>query len=632
MRMRTAIPACVVLSIVSAAQAELWVPSVFSDRMVLQQGQEVPVWGRALPGEQVQVTLEGVDGATARARTDAQGRWMVRLPAMSASSTPRSLVVRTLPASRNLERQELTIDDVLVGEVWVCSGQSNMQWTLDWCGQSDIDTSTADHDQLRMFTATRTSVPEPQEDVVGAWAICDRAAAPNLSAVAYYFGRELQRELDVPVGLIHTSWGGSTAEAWTTRARLESMEETRPILERFDRMDAPDPDTAEFTSITHDDTAWRSVTLPSMFAQQGHDIDGTIWYRSHFDLPRAWEGRELEVTLGQIDDADQVWFNGFKIGENANWEVDRRYVIPADLVRPGPSLLTVRVTDYQGPGGFKGPVDRMRMGPVDAPGDRRMLAGTWLMQVSERPLVRPMAMNHRPAHLYNGMINPFVPYGIQGAIWYQGESNVDRADQYSTLFPAMIENWRAGWGEGDFPFYFVQIAPYDYGRPLECAELREAQAAALRLPATGMAVTMDVGDPTDIHPVDKEPVGHRLALLARADVYGHDVVARSPVVRSSEVDGAAMVLRFKGECLPLETLDGSAPTHFELAGDDRIYHPATAVVDGDSIRLTSASVPAPVAARYAWDDDAEPNLAGACGLPVGPFRTDRWPGVTSGRR
>ena len=625
MRNRIALTACVVLSVVFQAQAALELPAIFSDGMVLQQGREVPVWGWAFPGEQVGVTLDGIEGATARARTDASGRWMVRLPALQASSVPRELRVRTIPMSRNLEPEERVVSDVLVGEVWICSGQSNMQWTLDWCGQSDIDLSTADHAQIRMFTAAMTSVPEPQDDVQGAWVVCDRPAAPDLSAVAYYFGRALQRALDVPIGLMHASWGGSTAEAWTTRSTLESMPETIPILEQFARMSVPDPDTEDYTSILHDDAQWETVVLPSTFAQQGDDIDGVIWYRFHFDLPTRWEGRDLEVALGPIDDADVVWLNGFKIGETVYAGADRRYRIPPILARSGPSLLAVRVADFGGVGGFTGSAEAMRLGPVDAPDDRMMLNRPWLMRASERPFVRPMSMNHRPAHLYNGMISPLVPYGIRGAIWYQGESNVGRADQYSKLFPAMINDWRTAWGEGDFPFYFVQIAPYDYGRPLECAELREAQGDALQLPATGMVITMDVGDPRDIHPVAKEPVGDRLALLALKDVYGHDVVARAPVVQALGVEGAAMVLRFEGACLPLETLDGSAPTHFEVAGADRVYHPATAVVDGDSIRLSSDAVPVPVAARYAWDDDAEPNLAGACGLPVGPFRTDEWP-------
>jgi len=635
MRIRHAVLICVPFLIAPTALAELGVPSIFSDHMVLQQGQEVPIWGWAHPREQVQVMLKGADGASQRVRAGADGRWMVRLGSMSASATPRDLVIRTMPESANVEREQVVIHDVLVGEVWVCSGQSNMQWTLAWSDQADIDMSTADHDQLRMFTATRASLPEPQDDLTGSWVPCNKETAPELSAIAYYFGRELQRELDVPIGLIHTSWGGSTAEAWTTRPRLQAMEETRPILERFEGVDRDDPDTDAFSSITFDDTQWRTANLPSMFADQGHDIDGSIWYRRHLDLPTSWAGRDLQVSLGPIDDADRTWFNGLPIGETENWQAQRNYVVPASVVKAGSAILTIRVTDFQGPGGFKGTADQMHVGPVDDSGDRRSLAGPWLMKVSERPLARPMPENHRPAHLYNAMIHPIVPYGIQGAIWYQGESNVNRAEQYSTLFPAMIEDWRSAWGEGDFAFFFVQIAPFDYGRPLECAELREAQGDALDLPATGMVVTMDVGNPKDIHPRAKEPVGHRLALLARKDVYGHDVEARAPMVLEAETTrnqtGAVMALKFHGGCMPLKTFDGGAPTHFEIAGEDRVFHPAQATIEGDRVLLTSDQVAAPVAARFGWDDDAEPNLIGACGLPVGPFRTDSWPRVTKGR-
>ncbi|MAB83150.1 MAG: hypothetical protein CMJ24_06905 [Phycisphaerae bacterium] len=631
MHSRHAVVICGSLLLAPSALAELGVPSIFTDHMVLQQGKETPIWGWAEPGTHVQVKLDGVDGAAARVRTGADGRWTVQLPAMEASSTPRDLVIRTRPASENIASERIVVNDVLVGEVWICSGQSNMEWTLEWCGQSDIDTSTADHELLRMFTARKTSMPDPQGDVVGDWVVCGPETAPGLSAVAYYFGRELQRALDVPVGLIHTSWGGSTAEAWTTRSSLDSMEETRPILERFDAGDDADPDTRQFTSITFDDTHWPTTVIPSMFHEQGHDIDGSIWYRHHFDVPKAWDGRALEVQLGSIDDADRTWFNGLLIGQSGRTEIDRRYIVPGSVVRSGPGLLTIRVTDYEDAGGFRGPVSRMRIGPIDSPGDRRMLTGSWLTKVSDRTLVRPMNMNHRPEHLYNGMIHPLVPYGVRGVIWYQGESNVGRADQYSTLFPAMIRDWRAAW-KAELPFFFVQIAPYDYGRPLECAELREAQADALKLPATGMVVTMDIGDPDDIHPLAKEPVGRRLALLARRDVYGHDVIARAPTLLRAEAKGSVFVLEFQGACMPLKTADDAAPVHFELAGDDRVFHPAGVVLKEGRIHLESDKVAAPVAARYAWDDDAETNLIGDCGLPLAPFRTDSWPRVTTGRR
>jgi len=626
MRIRHAVLICVSFLLAPTAWADLSVPSIFSDHMVLQRGQEVPIWGRAYPREHVQVTLQGVEGASQRVRADAEGRWMVQLGSMAASATPRELVIRTMPESPNVEQEKIVINDVLVGEVWVCSGQSNMQWTLDWCKQADIDMSTADHDQLRMYTAERTSTADPQDDVAGSWVVCNRESAPGLSAVAYYFGRELQRELGIPVGLIHTSWGGSTVEAWTTFDTLVSRQESRDQVRAYRLSLEEDPVAEILTQIAYDDSKWETTELPSMFKDQGHDIDGSIWYRKHLSIPESWDGRDLEVTLGSIDDADITWFNGYRIGETDHWQAPRKYVVPAAIVNTGPSLLAVRVSDYQGPGGFAGPSEQMQIGPVDAPSDRVSLADSWLLTPSTRTFHRPWSPNHRPAHLYNGMLHPLVPYGMRGVIWYQGESNVSRPADYAVLFPAMIEDWRAQWGQGDFPFYFVQIAPYDYGRPLKCAELREAQAGALRLPATGMVVTMDVGNPKDIHPLAKEPVGHRLALLARKDVYGHDVEARAPTMLEAETTrnrtGAAMVLKFHGGCMPLKTVDGEAPSHFEIAGEDRVFHPAQATIEGDRVMLTSDQVAAPVAARYGWDDDAEPNLVGDCGLPVGPFRTD----------
>jgi len=624
LRMATFMAAVVFFS--TGSNAELRMPSVFGDHMVLQQGQVVPIWGWADPGQRVHVEVEDTPEGSHYVRTDAKGRWQVWLPAMEAASTPRSLLVEVISPTREVVEQ-VEFKDVLVGEVWVCSGQSNMQWTLSASGLQDIDLSSADHDQIRMYNAQRTSHPEPQDDVPGSWVVAGSDTAPGLSAVAYFFGRDLQHELDVPIGLVHISWGGSTAEAWTSRERLAAMPETSPILSRFDASLKPDPDTEAFTSILHDDTSWESVDLPSLFKDQGEDLDGVVWYRQHLDIPSSWTGQDLELTLGPVDDADHTYFNGALVGRGTNWQAPRRYVIRGGLVQEGPALLSIRVQDDHGLGGFSGAAGDMQLRPVNSQ-EQMDISGTWIRRISTQPRGREMSMNHRPAHLMNAMLHPAIPYAMRGAIWYQGESNVSRAAQYETLFSAMIEDWRERWGQGEFPFYFVQLAPYNYGAPEACAELREAQSSALKLPNTGMAVIMDVGNPADIHPKNKEPVGHRLALMALQDVYDQDVVSRAPTCCCLEREGDTLVLQFVGECSPLSTGDGQAASHFEIAGDDRVFHSATAEIEGQFVRLRSDVVPAPVAARFAWDDDAEPNLVGACGLPVGPFRTDAWPRVT----
>lgn len=627
---RTILVSCALCIFSVSALAELELPSIFGDHMVLQRDTPIAVWGHAQPGRKVHVVLDGADGVSHFVRTDDAGDWIVHLSPMPASADPRQLVIESIKSDGSVI-EHLAFSDVLVGEVWVCSGQSNMQWTLSASGEQNIDTATADHDQLRMFTAERTSHPQPKFDVNGSWVVCSAQSAPRLSAVAYYFGRELQRELGVPIGLVHTSWGGSSAEAWTSIDMLASLPETLPILHRFEQSMQPDADAAEFTSLIHDDVDWESVTLPSLFKDQGEDLDGVVWYRKHLQVPASWKGRDLELTLGAIDDADHTYFNGLQVGRGTDWQAPRRYVIPSAIVDVGPTVLAVRVQDDHGLGGFSGSPEEMRLGPVDDASDRIAVDGTWVRHISTQPRSREVPANHKPAHLANGMLEPIIPFAMRGAIWYQGESNVGRAAQYEVLFPAMIQDWRNRWGQGDFPFYFVQIAPYNYGQPEACAELRESQAAALRLPATGMAVTMDVGNPADIHPKNKEPVGHRLALLALANDYGHDVPAAAPTCVGMEVEGDTLVLRFAGDCLPLATSDANGPTHFEIAGADQIFHSAQVEVRDQSIGLRSDVVSKPVAARFAWDDDAEPNLTGQCGLPVAPFRTDRWLRVTEGK-
>jgi sialate O-acetylesterase len=441
--------------------AAVKLPAVIGDNMVLQRGRPVPIWGWADKGEEVTVA---VAGQTRTAKADADGRWKVVLDKLDLGD-PLEMTVKGSSGTA------IVLKNILVGEVWVCSGQSNMEFGLAGCNNAQQEIAAAQYPKLRLFTVLKNNTPQPQVDCKGNWAECSPAVVPGFSAVAYFFGRDVFLKLGVPVGLIHTSWGGTAAQLWTSRKVLES-----------------DP-----------------------------------------------------VLKGLV------------------------------------------------PGG---------------------------------------------SGLYNGMIAPLIPYAIRGAIWYQGESNIGGAVQYRTLFPAMIANWRADWGQGEFPLGFVQIAPFFYGGqdPALCAELREAQLLTLKAsPNTGMAVIMDIGELKDIHPKNKQDVGKRLALWALAKVYDQKLVYSGPIYESMTIEGRKIRLQFRHVVGGLVSSDGKPLVQFTIAGADQKFVPATAEIDGKTILVHSDQVAEPVAVRYAWRHDAQPNLANKAGLPASPFRTDAWKGLTEPR-
>ena len=466
------------------AAAAVKLPAIFGDDMVLQRGRPVPVWGWADKGEKVTGSIAGQTLAT---KADQQGRWKVTLDALDSELMEVAVKNQSgdidfiwMPAQLTMTVEDssgstLVFKNILVGEVWLCSGQSNMVWGLGASNNGRQEIAKADYPSIRLFFVPKVKAAEPAEDVAGRWAPCTpenvvKVGRGSFSAVAYYFGRQLHEELGVPVGLIQSSWGGTPAEFWTSRKTLK-----------------------------------------------------------------------------------------------------------AD------------------------------------------------------PVLKPLIGNSDSSALYNGMIAPLVPYAIRGAIWYQGESNVGRTHQYRTLFPAMIANWRSDWGQGDFPFGFVQLAPYRYDgqNPANCAELREAQLMTLKsVPNTGMAVTMDIGNVKNIHPGNKLDVGKRLALWALAKVYGRDVVYSGPIYKSMAVEGDKIRLGFDHVDGGLIASDGKPLADFTIAGVDEKFVPAEAKIDGDSIVVNADGVARPVAVRYAWRDDATPNLASKAGLPASPFRTDQWKGVT----
>ncbi len=643
-RAQGAWPFALALFLARGAHADVRLPAIFGSGMVLQRDAPVRLWGFAEPGEEISVLASWLERAVETVG-DEHGSFGVEL-APPAGAGPFGLKIRG--------KNEVVLEDLLCGEVWLCGGQSNMEWTLGpgvgngvegWEGAA----AAADLPRLRFFTVEHQMGFEPLREVSGVWKRATPESVRTLSAVAFFFGRELSSELDVPIGLVVSCWGGTPAEAWTRRAGLEGFPEFAADLSAQARF-AADPVEAKleldrtwrewWARLAERDPVpsstsgegWTATELPGLFEPALGEFDGTVWYARSFELPAAWAGEDLELELGPIDDMDTLYLNGERAAgteELGSWATPRSYRLAAGAARAGTHEIAVRVLDTGGAGGFSGKTEDLWLGPAEG-SERLSLAGPWRVRkgvglaelgpLPERDGFQP----HRPSVLWNGMIAPLAPLAIRGVIFYQGESNVGRAQQYQRLFPALIHDWRKRFGRGEFPFLFVQIAPYAYeGDTGQAAELREAQLfAACLMPNTGMAVTMDVGDPNDIHPRNKLDVGRRLAAHALAKVYGRDVACEGPLLLDMEVEGSRVRLRF--HCAEGLTSRGEELRHFALAGADRVFHPASARIDGKTVFVWSEAVPEPLAVRFGWDAGAITNLWNEDGLPASSFRSDDW--------
>jgi sialate O-acetylesterase len=516
-RLRTVLPIVLVLAALALPSvAAIRLPAVFGNHMVIQRDKPVVVWGWAGPKEEITVRLAGRE---ARAVAGADGRWRVDLPAVQSGGGPLEMAIS------GAQSAPLVLKDILAGEVWLCSGQSNMEWWLASTFSPGPELLRADRPDIRLFNVPKKTSAVPLSDVAAQWTLCTPKTAASFSAVAYYFGLELQTRLGAPVGLIESAWGGTDIEPWTPPAGFAAVPETKPLLDAALKKEA----------------AYR-VDLAKI-------------------LP-AWEGWVSEA--------------------------------------------------------------------------RKALTGT--AAVPARPIEPddPFASPQTPTTLYNGMIHPLVPFAIRGAIWYQGENNRNDGLFYEKKMEALIRGWRTVWQEGDFPFYYVQIAPYYYAYNREAPDgdvpdfqrlplLWEAQTNALRVPATGMAVITDITELMDIHPRNKKDVGQRLALWARAKVYGEtNLVFSGPLYKAMAVEGDHVRVSFDYVGGGLMTADGAPLKWFEIAGDDHIFYKALAEIDGPTVVVRSPRVPAPKAVRFGWQQMAVPNLFNKEGLPAGPFRTDRW--------
>jgi sialate O-acetylesterase len=625
--------------------AEVSLPKIFSDNMVMQQDRPVRIWGWADEGEKVTVSF---NGQTIKSTSDKNGNWQVKLESMPAGG-PYKMTVQA--------KNKIEFRNILIGEVWICSGQSNMEWTVSNSNNVDQEIANADHPDIRLFTVKRALSSVPKEDLLeGEWQICNSSTIERFSAVGYFFGRELNKSLDVPIGLINTSWGGTVSETWTSRGTIEKFSEFSDKLAELEKTDLEKLYDAAIRELREGDgdlgmnekwymhssvpAYWQKMTIPQRWEAAGlKDLDGIVWFIKEITLTEEEAAKGLILHLGPVDNSDNTYINGIQVGsiERIPDKV-REYKVAPEVLKSGKNIFCVRVTDYGGGGGIWGKQDEVYY--VIGDNKRISLAGEWSYQIgrSEMPKIVLVGPNSYPTLLYNAMINPLIPFTIKGAIWYQGESNAGRAYQYRDIFPAMITDWREHWGQGDFPFLYVQLAnfkkaPEEPGDS-DWAELREAQTMALKLPNTGMAVIIDIGEADNIHPRNKQDVGYRLAQNAKKIGYGQDIVYTGPLYKSMKTEGTKIRISFSniGSGLMIKDRYGYLKG-FSMAGKDKKFVWAKAYIDGDDVYVFSDAIEKPVAVRYGWADNPDDvNLYNKEGFPASPFRTDDWPGVTVGKK
>lgn len=657
--------------------AAVRLPSIFSDHAVLQRGAAVPVWGKAAAGERVKVT---VAGKSAEVAAEDDGKWRVQLDLSAATEGPHQLVIEG--------SNRVVVDDVVIGEVWLGSGQSNMEWMLSGADDKAVELARPRNPRLREFTVKRSMAAEPRDDCEGRWRVAGPDTSAEFSALGYHFSRILLEKTQAAVGVINASWGGTPIEYWLSaetiaadvelaaaeaRIRKKGASFAQDMPAYVARGEAWSEEFAREDRHPLEPKQWRTVTISEGLAEADLPKSGAIWLRRTVRVPEQIETIGLDrgflVSMGVYSGFDQLYWNGVKVGETS-WKKPpaggtRRYPVPSKFLQPGKeATIALRIFN---------PLDtgfalNTQIGAFSA--DTVDLRGEWQVGVEfELPALSAAARTTYPrnvpraaiaaSRMFNGLIAPLVGYKVRGFIWYQGESNTPRAAQYERAFPALINDWRRRWGDERLPFYFCQLANAKLKRSepgdSTWAELREAQARALSLPATGMAVLIDIGEEADDHPRNKREAAERLARLALADIYKQPVVARGPTFESVRLEGAVVRVSFRDaegglvarplpeRYQPRSTQPGTKPLArhsssgaiegFALCGSDDRWHWAdTATIDGAGVRVQSRHVPAPVAVRYAWADNPTCNLYNGAGLPAVPFRTDHHRRITENEK
>lgn len=642
-------------------ESNLKLHSLFTENMVLQQNSTPPIWGWAEPGSKIKVKTSW--GARATVTTSQNGKWTLNIETPATDGKPQMISFSTSDTT-------IMLNNLLLGEVWLCSGQSNMQmpvggWSNDTIINSEKEIEEANYPAIRMFTLKHNTSFIPLDTCEGAWQICNPENVPGFSATAYFFGRKLYEELNVPIGLIHSSWNGTPAQSWVESDFLEPVDGYEDIRQQLAKttsspynlwlnslkkkaqgafikhkeFNVVDHSFQDIMTIDYNDSDWDTVhtsTMDKVF--QRDNFNGMAWFRQEFTFNGDTDSDDYQINLGKVEDLNTTFINDMQVGRKEHWggnSEDQVYSIPGGVLKKGKNVLAVRVIDVWERGGLlsRSFIMSKEGKEVEILSDRWKYKPTAILinqhfyilmnGFKNRVIPEPGSLplhSHTPTVLFNAMIAPLIPYSIKGAIWYQGESNIGKSKQYHTLFPAVFKSWRSNWGIGDFPFYYAQLASFNYGDD-KVAELREAQLKTLKEKNVGMAVTMDIGSFTTIHPPNKQDVGKRLALWALAKDYGKDgLVYSGPLYKSVAFSDGKAIVSFDHAGSGLYCPDDNV-SDFEIAGEDLVFYKAKAVVEGNHVIVQSEKVSVPKNVRFAWDDAAMPNLFNKEGLPASPFRT-----------
>jgi sialate O-acetylesterase len=612
--------------------------------MILQRTINASIWGNGVPGNTVTVEFNSIK---TEVKADLNGKWIVQLPSQNAGG-PYEFII----SSGN---ESISYKNVLFGDVWIASGQSNMEAPMNWrLNNKEEEIAKANYPTIRLFSVPKSISEVPVKDMQGGnWKICTPENAASFSAVGYFFAKGIQVSKNVPIGIIQSSWGGTRAEAWTSydilatypdfknkvmeiKADSKTYQDQMPknrikeILMDSIVKKSKNGLNLGVNQMDYDASKWKTINNPQSWKNCAlGKYTGFVWFQKTIDLPKDWDHKALSLALGTIWYSDISYFNGVEIGRCTNPYIHRYYEIPANLVKPGKNVISVRVLSEWSIGGFNGPSnDLFVKGNHKGKEFSIPLNNEWKYNENIEPhFPDVLSFQDNPAALYNAMIAPLTNYRIKGVIWYQGESNADNPHQYRTLLPALINDWRIHWGQGYFPFLVVQLANYGEreNEPIESewAELREAQLlTSQNTPNVGLAVTIDIGEGLDIHPMNKQDVGKRLALSALKLAYQDTVVYSGPIYHSMDIKENKIALTFDQIGSGLQSKDNAVLKGFSIAGKDGKFHWAMAEIKDQSVILNSKEVPNPIAARYGWGDNPECNLFNKEGLPASPFRTD----------